>query len=283
MCSLPPLPGVTPPTSLVPYSNACSEWKVPWWPVKPWQMTLVFLLTSTLMSWSPLNSCRLEASTSVARRCTAFPAHATTTPASPRCGDAAPLTRGGRQGALSMLPRTSRSFGGRDGFLRGVVQIIGGRDPEPGIAQQLAALLDVGAFETHHHRYFEADFLDRRDDSLGDQVAADDAAEDVDEDAVDPGRGQDQLERGRDPFLGRAATDVEEVRRFSTRQLDHVHGRHRESRAVDHATDVAVHRDVVEVFGRGFGLGLVFLGHIAHRGEFGMPELSVVVGIDLAV
>jgi hypothetical protein len=52
MCELPPLPGVTPPTSLVPYSSACSEWKVPCWPVKPWVMTLVFLLTKTLMDRS---------------------------------------------------------------------------------------------------------------------------------------------------------------------------------------------------------------------------------------
>src|SRR5574338_1389220 len=44
-CCEPPLPGVTPPTMLVPYSIACCEWKVPWVPVKPWQMTLVALLT----------------------------------------------------------------------------------------------------------------------------------------------------------------------------------------------------------------------------------------------
>ena len=35
------LPGLTPPTMLVPYSMACLEWNVPCLPVKPWQMTLV--------------------------------------------------------------------------------------------------------------------------------------------------------------------------------------------------------------------------------------------------
>ena len=44
-CSWPPFFGVTPPTSFVPYFKACSEWNVPWWPVKPWQITFVFLLT----------------------------------------------------------------------------------------------------------------------------------------------------------------------------------------------------------------------------------------------
>src|SRR5512144_2728192 len=48
-CFSPPRPGVTPPTILVPYLMLCSEWNVPCWPVKPWQITLVFLLTRMLM------------------------------------------------------------------------------------------------------------------------------------------------------------------------------------------------------------------------------------------
>lgn len=34
-------------TILVPYSMACSVWKVPFFPVMPWQMTRVFLSTKT--------------------------------------------------------------------------------------------------------------------------------------------------------------------------------------------------------------------------------------------
>lgn len=34
-------------TILVPYSMACSVWKVPFLPVMPWQMTRVFLSTNT--------------------------------------------------------------------------------------------------------------------------------------------------------------------------------------------------------------------------------------------
>merc|ERR1719498_1207614 len=46
-CVWPPLPGDTPPTICVPYSIACFEWKVPCLPVKPWQMTRVFLSIQT--------------------------------------------------------------------------------------------------------------------------------------------------------------------------------------------------------------------------------------------
>lgn len=42
-CVWPPLPGDTPPTMFVPYSIACLLWKVPCLPVKPWQITLVWL------------------------------------------------------------------------------------------------------------------------------------------------------------------------------------------------------------------------------------------------
>ena len=46
-CVVPPLPGVTPPTTLVPYSIICEAWKVPSVPVKPCTRTFDCLLTST--------------------------------------------------------------------------------------------------------------------------------------------------------------------------------------------------------------------------------------------
>ena len=47
--SVPPLPGPTPPTTLVPYSRAPAVWKAPALPVIPWQITLVSLSTSMLI------------------------------------------------------------------------------------------------------------------------------------------------------------------------------------------------------------------------------------------
>src|SRR5258708_37199758 len=43
----PPLPGVTPPTTFVPYSRICLAWKVPAEPVRPCTMSLVFFPTNT--------------------------------------------------------------------------------------------------------------------------------------------------------------------------------------------------------------------------------------------
>src|SRR5687767_4973984 len=123
-CCVPPLPGVTPPTTFVPYSSICSAWKVPCVPVKPWTRTLVFLSIST-----------------------------------------------------DMCAFSSGGLGRGDGLLGAVVDVVGRRDREAGILQDLLALLDVRAFETDDDRHLDVDFLHRGDDALGDHVAADDAAE----------------------------------------------------------------------------------------------------------
>src|SRR5690606_35167558 len=197
-CSVPPLPGVTPPTTLVPYSSICSAWKVPCVPVKPCTITLVFLLTRTLIS----------------------------------------------SGSLEW---GSGGLGGFNGLAGAVVDVVGGGDGQAGVLQELLARVHVRALEAHDHRHLDVDFLDRGDDAFGNHVAAHNAAEDVDEDRLHVVRRQDQLERLGHALLGGAAADVEEVRGRAAFQLDHVHRRHRQARAVDHAADVAVHGHVVQV------------------------------------
>ena len=65
-------------------------------------------------------------------------------------------------------------------------------------------------------------------------------------------------------------------------ELDDVHGRHGETGAVDHAGDVAVEGDVVEVELLGAALLLVFLAGIAPVGDVLAVE-GVVVDVDLGV
>src|SRR6185503_18312665 len=104
-----------------------------------------------------------------------------------------------------------------------------------------------GAFEPHHDRHGDTHLLDRDHHAFGDEIAAHDSPEDVDEDRAHLLVGEDQLERRGHSLGGCAAANVEEVRRVAAVQLDQVHGGHRETRAVHHAGDVAVERDVVEV------------------------------------
>src|SRR5581483_2417812 len=48
-CVVPPLPGVTPPTTLVPYAAAPLAWNVPSRPVRPCTISFVFLSTKIAM------------------------------------------------------------------------------------------------------------------------------------------------------------------------------------------------------------------------------------------
>src|SRR5919199_2607797 len=52
-CVVPPLPGVTPPTTFVPYSTICFVWNVPSLPVMPCTTSRVFLSTRTLNALAP--------------------------------------------------------------------------------------------------------------------------------------------------------------------------------------------------------------------------------------
>src|SRR5882757_25099 len=67
-----------------------------------------------------------------------------------------------------------------DDLLRGVVQIVRGQHVEAAFPDDLLAGIDIGAFETHHQRHFQADFLHRGHHALGNDVALHDAAENID-------------------------------------------------------------------------------------------------------
>src|SRR5262249_25614169 len=123
----------------------------------------------------------------------------------------------------------------------------GWNDVEAGLPQNLLPELDIGAFEPHDQRHGQADFAHGGNHAFGDHVAAHDAAENVDQDSLHVRIGGDDLERGGDLFLAGAAADIEEVGRRLAVELDDVHGRHGEACAIDHATDGAVERHIVEV------------------------------------
>uniref|UniRef100_A0A0N5A4I4 NAD-specific glutamate dehydrogenase n=1 Tax=Parastrongyloides trichosuri TaxID=131310 RepID=A0A0N5A4I4_PARTI len=154
---------------------------------------------------------------------------------------------------------------------------------EDGHVSDLLAQLGVRAFQTHDQRHLQAHFLHRSDDALGDDVALHDAAEDVDEDALDLRVSGDDLEGRRDLVLAGAAADVAEVGGLFAVQLDDVHRRHSQAGAVDHAADVAVQRHVGEIPLRGLDLLGVFFGLIAQGADVFVAVQGVAVEADLGV
>ena len=128
-----------------------------------------------------------------------------------------------------------------------------------------------------------AELLDGADHAARDAVRAGDAAEDVDQHGAHVGVGDEQAERVLDRLLAGAAADVEEVGRLAAVELDDVHRGHGEAGAVDHAGDVAVELDVVQVELRRLDLHRVLLVEVAHLHDVRVAEEGVVVEVDLGV
>ena len=123
----------------------------------------------------------------------------------------------------------------------------------------------------------------RLEQAAGHLVAARDAAEDVDEDRPDARVREDQPQRGSHLVGSRATADVEEVGRLAAGALDQVHGRHGQSRAVDHAADGAVEADEAEALRARLDVDRVLFVEVAHGFEIGVAVQRRVVDGDLGV
>ena len=159
------------------------------------------------------------------------------------------------------------------------------------LVEDPAALLDVVAVEPDDERLgrLVAEDLQRALDAVGDLVAGGDAAEDVDEHALDLRVVDDHVEAvGHHLGVG-AAADVEEVRRLHaavrlTGVRHHVERRHDQARAVADDPDLAVELDVVEALLLGLRLERVGLVLDLERLVVGVTHLGgVVVERHLAV
>src|SRR5215469_7658706 len=115
------------------------------------------------------------------------------------------------------------------------------------------------------------------DDASGQDIAAQNAAENIDEDGVDLGIAHQNAKCVFHLIGGSAAANVEKVRRGAAGVLDDVHGSHGQASAVDHAGDAAIELDVVEAVLGGFHFKRIFLVKIAQFAKVFVAEQRVVV------
>src|SRR5574343_777241 len=176
----------------------------------------------------------------------------------------------------SLLDR-SNDLGG--GFGHG----IGRDDRQARILEDLLAQIFVGALHTDNQRYRQMGFLGCSNHAGGDGVTAHDAAEDVDQNALDLRVFEHDLE-GFGHLLGRGtATDVEEVGRLGAEQLDGVHGGHGQTGTVYQTANVAVEGDVGQVELGSFDFVGIFFVQIAHGDDFLLTEQGIGVKVELGV
>src|ERR1700722_13019730 len=98
-------------------------------------------------------------------------------------------------------------------LVRRVVEVVRRNHVEARVPEDFLAEVDVGALEAHDQWNLQAHFLHRGDYALGDNVAAHDAAENVDQNAFHVWIGGDDLEGCGDFVLGSAPTNIETVSR----------------------------------------------------------------------
>ena len=119
--------------------------------------------------------------------------------------------------------------------------------------------------------------------ALGEDVAAQNTAEDVDQHRLDVWVGHQDAKGIFDPVGIGGAANVQKIGRRGARQLDDVHRGHGQAGAVDDAADVAGEFDVREAVSSRFDFQRVFLGGVAQRRNVGVAEQGVVVELHLGV
>ncbi len=159
-----------------------------------------------------------------------------------------------------------------------------------GFGEDASTVLYVVPVEADDQRFIGlvAKDLQRLDDAIGHRVTGGDAAEHVDEHALDLRVVQDHVQ-ARGHHLGRrAAADVEEVRRLDpvvalTGVGDNVQRRHDQAGAVADDADLPVELDVVEIMRLGLELQRVGGVAIFELRVAGLTEIGIAVESDLAV
>src|SRR5262249_45461190 len=119
------------------------------------------------------------------------------------------------------FPRARRLPGGQfDYFLRRVQHVHADREIEAGFQEDLASEFDVRALHADDDGHLDVEVASRADNSTGQRVAAQNAAEDVDQDRLHIAIREQDAEGVFDLFGASAAADVEEVGRRSAGELD---------------------------------------------------------------
>src|SRR5580692_5418909 len=269
-CVVPPLPGVTPPTTWVPYAAQALAWKVPSRPVRPCTIKRVFLATridiNTIPHYSHLSS--------RAKRETLVLACATSVASGEHQDPALSL---GMTGQNSLTPRR-----GHHSVCR-ILHSVSHDEIETGIHQDLLAFVHVRTFEAQHHGKLDVSLLRGFYHSCGQRIHAQNTAKDVDQHRFHALIAEQDFKRVRHLLGISAAAYVEEICGHAAGILDDIHRRHRQSGAVNHAADAAVELDVVQAVLRSLDLERIFLRNVAQFTNIGMAEERIVIERQLGV
>ena len=117
-------------------------------------------------------------------------------------------------------------------------------------AYQFVCLFHISPLQSTNNGRPQIHLLHDVDQPLCNRVASHDTAEDVDKDRRHFRIARDQIKSVLDCLRSGTSTNVEEVGRRSTVELDDIHGRHGQTGTVDQAANVTVQFDEVKAVPR---------------------------------
>jgi len=147
----------------------------------------------------------------------------------------------------------------------------------------LLPLLCIGPLKAHNEGHINVDIFGCLHHTICHAVAAHNPSEDVDQDGLHVRVFQNNAEASFYGFRTRGATDIEEVSRLATCQLDDIHRGHRQPSPVDHAANVTIQANVVKIVFAGLYFQRIFFVDITQHRELFVTEEGVVVEIYLGI
>ena len=141
----------------------------------------------------------------------------------------------------------------------------------------------VRSLKAQYHWLCELVLLICCDKRLGQFVASEDSTEDIDEDGLDFDIIIKEFKCFSKLITFSTATDVKEVSRFSSVQLDDIHSGHGKTSSIDEASNVATDVDVVQVILLCVRFLFVVLGLVFLFSQVFLTIESVRINRDLAI
>lgn len=204
------------------------------------------------------------------------------------------------------------NVGQLDDLLSGLFHVVAGDDPHVALVNEGLGLLHSRSLEPNHEGDVQTELAHRINDSLRNDIALHDSSKDVDKNGADLKKKREKREsekrnqqgkkrkkreetkshmgiRGNDleglsDLLGiGTSSHIEEVGWVSSVDLDDIHGGHGQTSSVHEAANGSVKTNVVQAGLRGGDLPGVFLGVIAELKHLLLPEVSIVIKVDLGI
>ncbi len=158
------------------------------------------------------------------------------------------------------------------------------------IVKKSKSFISIGASQSNNDRYVNLYLRSCIDDALSNCITFHDTSENVNEDSLYLGMLTENLKCCLHLFSICTATDIEEVCRLATLELNNIHCGHGKASSIYHASNVAVKGNVVEASSDCFFFIIILIccrsevsTLFVHVKQFLLSEKCIIINVDLSI